>query len=213
MPGRCESSKSTLLTFLLRHGGVAFVANDRVLLDGKRRVVGVPTLISIRAGTFAHVPDLPPIPWPRRFRHRYRLVELERAPCADPGVAQPATFTGEQYLAWVGASATRDGRAVAILFPEAGTSAAGPHLEPLSLTYAHARASPRSRVRPDPRGFLAGPAAAGEAAPASGSARLSLPAGNLCPRGRAPARRGDPGERTAASDLTTSDPACHRRAT
>jgi hypothetical protein len=116
--GPRESGKTTLLTYLVAHAGATYLTNDRCAVDRSGSAVAVPTMLSIRAGTFTLVPGLGPIPWRRGQRPRHLIAELVAEEDTTGG---PASLSPAQFCTWLGAERVRRGRVSAIVFPVAAS--------------------------------------------------------------------------------------------
>jgi hypothetical protein len=79
--GPKQSGKTTLLVSALKSGRAGLLANDRVLIDAepeRPRAWGIPTLVSLRAGTLELCPDLQrDLPERPTLLHRAELRDAE----------------------------------------------------------------------------------------------------------------------------------------
>lgn len=140
--GPRTAGKSTLLTWLLAQGGASYVSNDRTALLPDGRAVGIPTVITLRPGIFDHLTALPPLPasWSVPYAHRLTSDERERAARVERLDRRTLSVAPAQYCEWLGAPRRRDGRVIAVLYPEvASEPRAEPLLEPLSRPEAERR--------------------------------------------------------------------------
>ena len=136
LAGPKQAGKTTLLTHALQSGRASLIANDRVLVDvepGSPAVIGVPTVVSVRAGT------LELFPWLRRAQdERPALLhgaETAASAIAVPPGAAPSREFGlslAQLAQRCGSATTRRAPAAAIVFPEIDLASRGWSLEPLA---------------------------------------------------------------------------------
>lgn len=140
--GPRAAGKSTLLTWLLAQGGASYVSNDRTALLTDGRAVGIATVITLRPGIFDHLTALPPLPasWSVPYAHRLTSDERARAARVERLDRRGLSVAPAQYCEWLGAPRRRDGRVIAVLYPEvASEPSAEPLLEPLSRPEAERR--------------------------------------------------------------------------
>jgi len=135
--GAKEAGKTSLLTYMLSAGGADYLTNDRLLLaadHGSLLARGLPTVVSIRAGTL----DLFPRLWQRVAEARWRL-HATLAECARAD-AQPARrwsddrlgLTPAQYCAACNCRAVAEALPALLLFPRRSGRPGGLMLRPLS---------------------------------------------------------------------------------
>jgi len=119
--GAKKSGKSTLLTYLVGYQGAAYVTNDRAAVHPDGRVIAIPTIVSIRPGTFDHLDHLPPLGREHRssYAHRRSLRELVTE-TGEPLTHRKNPFSGTpaQYRQWLGSGNINAGSALAVLFPQ-----------------------------------------------------------------------------------------------
>lgn len=158
--GPKKSGKTTLATYLLAHAGAAYTSNDRVVLMPDGRVIGIPTIVSLRAESRSHLIALPPEPpyWTHSMCFAHTMSHLEALPPPDRSPFR--NISPAQYHTWLGAPASRSGRAIALLFPRVGADQPPqPTLEPLDEG-ALPRELERAVIEVDPDGLLSEVAAA-----------------------------------------------------
>jgi hypothetical protein len=135
--GARRAGKTSLLLHLLRSGQVEYLANDRALVrpgpGGRLLASGMPSAVSIRAGTVALFPGLcldALTPW----RARMTLAEaLALPPALPPTTRSPAlSLTPKQLCHRLGVAARAEAPLAALLFPRLDPSARGIRLQPLS---------------------------------------------------------------------------------
>lgn len=124
--GEKRSGKSTLLVHALQGGGARFVANDRLAVrvrPDEVSAVGVPTIVSLRAGTLGLSERLrsrlagPAWHWTSTLAQARADQQAGRAaPGHRPGA--PARVTAAQLCALLGTAAQRGGPLRRIVFPE-----------------------------------------------------------------------------------------------
>jgi hypothetical protein len=120
--GPKSSGKTTLLVYALTSGQAGLIANDRILLDVRLlpwRVLGVPTLSSIREGTLRVFPHLRlnALEQPALL-HVAELESSDTGSIKEPSLARNFTLSLTQ-LAWrLNSKPVRCAPITAIVFPE-----------------------------------------------------------------------------------------------
>jgi hypothetical protein len=138
--GPKRAGKTSLLLHALHAPGVAFIANDRVVLAGDGRgfsADGMPSIASLRHSTLAMFPGLSDTLATRGYRAHLTCAECEAALPArgeSDGSTSPA-----QLCRAVGVPMSARAPAMAILLPHVDLSSSGFDIRPLSRTEADAR--------------------------------------------------------------------------
>ncbi len=133
--GPKRAGKTTLLVSVLASGLGSLLANDRVFVDTGRhlgRAFGMPTLVSLRAGTLQLYPNLR-----RGFPERPTLLhtaELESLDVIAPegdGALRDFGLSSAQLARRLGVPIVRSAPVAAIVFPEITTTIDAWSLEPV----------------------------------------------------------------------------------
>jgi hypothetical protein len=135
--GPKESGKTTLLLHALRGRGTSFVANDRLrvaLEDGGVHIRAMPSILSIRDGSFGFFPALRDGIVSRRFHYRRSVEETGRADAPEAEVWPGGRFgiSAAQLCALVEQPAAAGARAAVLLLPRVTGAAGGIRLRRLS---------------------------------------------------------------------------------
>lgn len=121
LAGPKRSGKTTLLIHLLRHGGAAFVTNDRLVATERRSTVrahGLPTIVKAWRDTLEWFPEVRERLSVGTYHHRRTLEEAARCPpFVVPARDGYWSISPAQLVALVGARSVAGGRLVAIVFP------------------------------------------------------------------------------------------------
>lgn len=135
--GPKQAGKTTLLTHFLRCQRVSLIANDRVLVDVEPVspiAFGVPTLVSVRAGTLELFPDLRRTP-----NERPAVFHSEESPgplifdASDTGPSRGFGLSPAQLAQRCGSGTTASAPVAAIVFPEMDTASGDWSLERLAI--------------------------------------------------------------------------------
>ncbi len=138
--GPKRAGKTSLLLHALHAPGVAFIANDRVVLaaDGHGFTAdGMPSIASLRHSTLAMFPGLSDTLATRGYRAHLTCAECEGSVTArgeSDGSTSPA-----QLCRAVGVPMSASAPAMAILLPRVDLSSSGFDIRPLSRTEADGR--------------------------------------------------------------------------
>ena len=126
--GAKGSGKTTLALRLLETPGTAYLANDRVLVrpDAEPWAVGIPTVITLRAGTLALLPEMG-----SRLRRcgdfrQHREERAARGPSPAVEIEGGLRVSAAQLCTALGRRAEATAPLVAVLFPAPGRGAGSP---------------------------------------------------------------------------------------
>jgi hypothetical protein len=135
--GPRKAGKTTLLTHFLQCGRASLVANDRVLVDIEPVspiAFGVPTLVSIRAGTLDLFPDLRRVPNERpAIFHSGESQASRNFDASYTGTSRDFGLSPAQLAQRCGSGTTGSAPIVAIVFPMIDRASDGWSLEPLAV--------------------------------------------------------------------------------
>jgi hypothetical protein len=142
--GPKDAGKTTLLIQLLRHGAARYVSNDRVvvsLADTHPRVRGMPTIISIRAGTLQLFPELCRRLTASTFHYRLTLDEAARGECGPARAWGDGRFgvSPAQFCALLGVEPLASARVSALVFPRIAPDERAMTVRKLSVSEAAER--------------------------------------------------------------------------
>lgn len=116
--GGKRAGKTSMLLNALSQPGVAYLSNDRVLLERTSTGVlvrGMPTIVKVRPGSFDHLPKLPPMGWQRPC---VSIRECERGgPLADDASHRAGSMSPAQLVAWLGVAAVDAAPLAAVVLP------------------------------------------------------------------------------------------------
>jgi hypothetical protein len=136
------AGKTTLSCHLMRAGGCASIANDRVflsLVDGVASALGMPSALKVKPGTDAEFPELrsglPDIPRP----YLYTQAELRDLPATAPSHSEELMVGPEQLADLLGATRLGSAPLGALVFPHVDPGAEGIAIEQLSPEEARVR--------------------------------------------------------------------------
>ena len=136
------AGKTTLLISLLRHAGARYVSNDRVLVDTVREpplVRGMPTIISIRAGTL----DMFPRVGQRLLTGGYDLrSEFQTTVVSTPSGRDGTYLSPAGFCELLGVQPLGEVDAAMLVFPSITPELRGWRLEPLRPASAARRLRP-----------------------------------------------------------------------
>jgi hypothetical protein len=143
LAGSKGAGKTSLLTHMLRHREARFVSGDRARLApaGDGPVIrGLPTLVSLRAGTLAMFPELRDQLATRTYQHALRLGEATATPVSAQRSANDGrSLSPAQFCELLGVTRTAQARLAAVLFPRVTGARGGIGLDPLSAERGTAR--------------------------------------------------------------------------
>lgn len=134
--GTKKAGKTTLLMYLLTRGGGALLSNDRLLIkatgDGLA-VHAMPTITSVRAGSFELLEDLRGRAYETAFHFRRTLRENEASPCENYRdiVGDHYTYSPAQFARVLQADVVTRATPRAIVFPEITGQPGTMSLEPI----------------------------------------------------------------------------------
>jgi hypothetical protein len=118
--GEKRAGKTTLLLYLLRHGGADYVSNDRVLLAARATpcLRGMPTIVSLRAQTLALLPTLAADLAGRCYVHHRTVAEAaaQKRPAWAAGDGK-YSLSPAQLCALLGVRSVASGTPRVMLFP------------------------------------------------------------------------------------------------
>jgi len=120
--GPKNMGKTTLLMYALHDPSTRYLTNDRLLVssgEGGFRLRGMPTILSVREGTFELLLGLRPALFKRRFHFRSTLMEAAEAksPPARAWADGRMGLTAAQACALLGKQLVSEARPVSLLFP------------------------------------------------------------------------------------------------
>jgi hypothetical protein len=136
--GPSGAGKTTLLLAALGKGAT-YVANDRVFVRGDTAVRGVPTIVSLRAGTAAYFPRFAARLASSGFKHRKTIAEC--APPRFPAPDKARLLTPHQLTRLLEVNSAATTRLAALMFPSITPAARGMRIEALSAEAAADRLS------------------------------------------------------------------------
>jgi hypothetical protein len=142
IPGEKGAGKTSLLLYLLRETGAAYVSNDRVLLPAAMAggVRGMPTIVTVRQGTVALFSDLQSTVQQWSYDYRRALAETltDRQP-AQPNPPGSYHFSPAQLCALMGAARRAECAPRALFFPRVVSGLHAGRLRDLAADEAAAR--------------------------------------------------------------------------
>jgi hypothetical protein len=135
--GPKQAGKTTLLAYCLRCRRASLIANDRVLVDVQPVppiAFGVPTLVSVRAGTLELFPDLRRTPNERpAVFHSEESAEGTSSDASATGPARDFGLSPAQLAQRCGSGTAGSAPIAAVVFPEMEMVSGGWSLEPLAI--------------------------------------------------------------------------------
>lgn len=138
--GARRAGKTSMLLNALRQGGVWYLSNDRVFIEAgmdRPTVHGMPTIITVRAECFAHLPGLTVPTWGYPYRHYLTMRECEaRSPLVEAAFQDPPAMNPPQFCRWMGVEMATHGPLRAVVLPRVDTTVTGYKLDRLSLADA-----------------------------------------------------------------------------
>lgn len=131
------AGKTSLLSYLLSNSSAGFLANDRLLFDanpGARRFRGMPTIVSVRAGTLGLFPGMLQAIEAQRYTTRLTMDEARRSRASSPLPTRNGRWglSPRQFCSLLDCSPRREARGAILLFPRQTGGAGGISYRPLS---------------------------------------------------------------------------------
>jgi hypothetical protein len=120
--GPRQAGKTSLLTYLLANSPAQFLCNDRLLVkqyDRSIRLLGIPTIVSIRDGTLDLFPGMRQSIENQRFTTRATLAEARasKGQTLAPQKQGRLSLSPHQYCALLGCDPVRAAAGAVLLFP------------------------------------------------------------------------------------------------
>ena len=154
--GPREAGKTSLLSYVLSNSKATFLANDRLLVNRHGPSIqcrGMPTIVSIRAGTMDLFPQMRKSIEKQRFTARVSMKEARQSKAVTPLPTRDGRWglSSRQFCSVLGCEPQQEARGSILLFPRRTGRAGGIVLRQMEIpeTRVHLQHSLFGNIGPD----------------------------------------------------------------